>query len=105
MSTSELGASLYSVTGECISIDLESRLLKGVTKASYHTPRNEPGTGTAKLPVYNVPVKDFVKVVTVVLRMYYGPVYGGPIIIFIPLYLRLNRCRGCIPEVRGFRTD
>ena len=33
------------------------------------------------LPVYNVPVKDFVKVVTVVLRLYYGP--PGGVINFI----------------------
>ena len=65
------------------------------------------------LPFYNVPVyKDFVNVVTVVLRVYYGARLRGAHNNFYTSlkhlifdYLRLNRCRGCTPEVMGFLTD
>ena len=73
-------ASLYSVTGECISIDLESPLLKGKSipaKAGKCLLPREEIPVPVPVPVYKDFIKDYVKVVTVVLRMYYGAP-GGP---------------------------
>ena len=87
------GCSLYS-SGECISIDLESPLLKLLYTLSSICVPVPVYKVFVKLPVYNVPVyKDFVyKVVTVVLDgcttgVLRGPSTGGNPTLYLPHFM------------------